>query len=100
MIVKTRDYSAKHKAAAFHYLSKELLKDPFLILTLRDYHVDALFDDESQIKGIGDLFNDRIIVMNMTMSERFLFLSMTLSFLLDDKTVLVLKAPHYHLKIF
>ena len=33
----------KHKAAVFHYLSKEMLKDPFLMFTLKDYHFDSLF---------------------------------------------------------
>ena len=82
---KNKGLFCKHKAAAFHYLSKELLKDPFLILTLRDYHVDALFDDESQIKGIGDLFNDRIIVKHDNVGE-VPFLINDFKFLLDDKT--------------
>ena len=36
----------KHEAAVFHYLSKEIRKNPFLILTLRDYHVNRLFESE------------------------------------------------------
>jgi len=75
----------KHKAAVFHYLSKELLKNPFLILTLRDYHIDALFEDESQIKGIDDLFNDNDIVEHDDVGD-VPFLINDFKFLLDDKT--------------
>ena len=82
---KNKGLFCKHKAAAFHYLSKELLKDPFLIMTLRDYHVDALFDDESQIRGIDDLFNDRSIVKHDNVGE-IPFLINDFKFLLDDKT--------------
>ena len=41
---KNKGLFCKHKAAVFLYLSKEIRKNPFLILTLRDYHVDRLFD--------------------------------------------------------
>lgn len=75
----------KHKAAVFHYLSKEMLKDPFLMFTLKDYHFDSLFDSESQIKGIDDLFNDRDIVKNDDEGD-ISFLINDFRFLLDDKT--------------
>lgn len=48
----------KHKAAVFHYLSRELYKNPFLLFILRDYHIDSLFDsDRNSIKTIDDLFD-------------------------------------------
>ena len=49
----------KHKAAVFHYLSREINKNPFLLLTLRDYHVDRLFESgKSQIPSIDDLLSE------------------------------------------
>ena len=53
---KNKGLFCKHKAAVFHYLSKEIRKNPFLILTLRDYHVDKIFDSsKSEILSIDQL---------------------------------------------
>ncbi len=53
---KNKGLFCKHKAAVLHYLSKEIRKNPFLILTLRDYHVDKIFDSgKSKIPSIDYL---------------------------------------------
>lgn len=53
---KNKALFCKHKAAVFHYLSKEIRKNPFLLLTLRDYHVDKIFESgKSKIPSIDYL---------------------------------------------
>ena len=49
----------KHNAAVFHYLSREIDKNPYLLLTLRDYHVDKLFESgKNPIASIDDLLSE------------------------------------------
>ena len=53
---KNKGLFCKHKAAVFHYIAKEIRKNPFLTLTLRDYHIDKLFESsKSKIPSIDDL---------------------------------------------
>ena len=55
---KNKGLFCKHKAAVFHYLSKEIRKNPFLTLTLRDYHVDKLFESgKSKIPTLNRLLS-------------------------------------------
>ena len=62
---KNKGLFCKHKAAIFHYLSKEIRKNPFLILTLRDYHVDKIFNSsKSEILSI-----DRLMAENREFRE-------------------------------
>ncbi len=57
---KNKGLFCKHKASVFHYLSKEIRKNPFLILTLRDYHVEKIFDSsKSEIPSIDGLMAER-----------------------------------------
>ena len=44
---KNKGVFCKHAAAVLHYLSKEIHKNPLLTLTLRDYHVENLFESNN-----------------------------------------------------
>ena len=77
----------KHKAAVFHYLSGEIKKNPFLLLTLRDYHVDRLFEStKSPIASIDDLLseNKEIIRHDYVDIDDIPLLINDLKFLLSD----------------
>ena len=53
---KNKGLFCKHVAAVFHYLLNEIYKNPFLILTLRDYHVDRIVNsNKSKILSINRL---------------------------------------------
>lgn len=56
---KNKGLFCKHKAAVLHYLSKEVHKNPFLTLTLRDYHVENLFESgKGKIPTINHLLGE------------------------------------------
>ena len=56
---KNKVVFCKHVAAVFHYLLKEIRKNPFLILTLRDYHVDRIFESgKNKIPQVNQLFDE------------------------------------------
>ena len=85
-----KELFCKHEAAVFHRISNELYKNPFLFLTLRDYHIDRLFNNnQNKIKSIDEIFNSNNIEFELhddVNIDEIPLLTKDLKFLLNNRS--------------